>query len=136
MIKKDELDELIWLILHGWPRGFESCQLIQRASESTDSSEKDDILGITAIEACVVRTEIIVRIIQEIKSGEHLLDHLSRLFHALTLLKVDKNDSRLPSSSVSYIYNAARALWMLDDGEKAYSYINLAAWYVAEMMKG
>lgn len=139
MLKKDELDELIWLILHGWPRGFETCRSIQQAATSSDNNNVD-IDGLTAIEACVLRTDVIVRIAQELKNENLLLDHVCRLFHALTIFKVEKRDTRfVPSDRSSYVYQAAYSLWALDDNEGeegAYAHIISAAWYVAEMMKG
>lgn len=97
----------------------------------------------TRAEARAVRKEIIESVANAIKShkthrGTKMLhDHYARLFHALAILKVDKETDLVPSTlEDNFIYNAMYTLWRADDGSpNAQEGILGAAWFLAEHYK-
>lgn len=153
MIDKKELDELVWSILRGFPSGFKTCSLIQEAVDYirvihktfwTDEEKGGyGILGmhnLTKAEMRKMREEVIARLITELEntnSEEKMYsDNFSRLFHALTLLKVPKNDARIHGTCQNFMYNIAYDLWALDDGsDKVWNMISSISWYAAEATK-
>ncbi|MCR5186570.1 MAG: hypothetical protein K6D97_05595 [Clostridia bacterium] len=153
MVDKRTLDELIWALLRGFPYAFETCIVIQEAvsypkripNEFWYDEKKGGcgILGmdrITKAEMKKLRKQVIARIIQEInapaKPEDMYCDNYTRLFHALTLLEVQKNDKRIPAPGKDYMYNMSYMLWALDNGtEKAKKAVIAATWYSSEMFK-
>lgn len=153
MVERKEMDELIWNLLRGFPEGFEICELVQEAVSYKRSIPKlfwldEDkagygILGLNNLnkaEMKSLREEVIERIINEISkpNGEKCMyaDNYSRLFHALTILKVAKCNQRVPAISKNCMYNIAYDLWALDDGkENNWETISNVAWYAAEAVK-
>ena len=154
MVERKEMDELIRHLLRGFSDGFEICELIQEAVSYPRSIPKafwyDEgkagygILGLHNLnkaEMRALREEVIERIINEInepntKRDGIYADNYSRLFHALTILKVDKCDQRVPAIGKNCMYNIAYDLWALDDGkEKSWAAISNVAWYAAEAVK-
>lgn len=153
MVEEKEMNEVIWYLLRGFPEGFKICELIQEAVSYKRSIPKlfwidEDkagygILGFydtTKAEMRSLREEVIERIINEISkpNSEKCMyaDNYSRLFHALTILKVDKSDQRVPAIGKNCMYNIAYDLWALDDeNENNWETISNIAWYAAEVVK-
>ena len=153
MVEEKEMNELIWYLLRGSPEGFKICELIQEAVSYKRGIPKSfwiaedkagyGILGLHNLnkaEMSFLREEVIQRIINEISkpNSEKCMyaDNYSRLFHALTILKVAKCDQRVPAISKNCIYNIAYDLWALEDGEENnWETISNVAWYVAEAVK-
>lgn len=152
MLEKAILDTLIWYLLRGLEEGFKACELIQEALSYKKAIPKSFWIGREA-EAYIfelydlsksdmrkARDEVVERIIKEINKPHHIrkmyCDNYSRLFHALAILKVSKNDSRIPTSGKGYMYNIAYYLWWLDDGKPStYEFVSNVAWYSAEAVK-
>lgn len=148
-------DDFIKSLLHGHREGFEICELITEAlsyKKSIPNSFWADemkgaygILGMYRIskkEMRDLRTEVITAIASKISLMEkendenNQVDNFSRLFHALTLLKVEKNTELVPAISKNLLYNTAYSLWDIDDGtEKIWKAIDKASWYAAEAIK-
>lgn len=62
-------------------------------------------------------------------------DHYARYFHALSILKVEKD--YLGKTKHDYMRNAFISLWKFDDGsDENWNIIDDAAWYIAEAVKG
>ena len=152
MVEKRELDELIWHLLRGFPEVFKICEVIQEGVSYKRAIPKSfwldeekgyyGILGLNTLtkkDMKKVYSEVVERIIQEInKPNEDKMysDNYSRLFHALTILKVPKCDPRVPAIGKNYMYNIAYDLWALDDGKSiTYEFISNVAWYSAEAFK-
>lgn len=154
MVEAKELDDLIWRILRGSREGFATCEVIQEGVSYKRAIPKSfwlderkgyyGILGfefLTKAEMKKVHSEIVERIIQELNKSHNdsgmYSDNYSRLFHALSILKVPKSDSRVPAIGKNYMYNIAYDLWALDDGKSStYEFISSVAWYSAEAVKG
>ena len=100
-------------------------------------------ISITKQEVKELREEIISEIIDVILNqktteyGEEMLpDNYARLFHALAILKLEKDTELLPEKTDNYIYNAVYKIWRLDDGSMfAGDMIMNAMWYMAEEIK-
>ena len=154
MVEKEQLDVLIWNLLRGLQLGFNVCAVIQegvsykkaipKAFWNDEKKGRYGILGLHALCKSDMRklhSEVVEIIINEINEPHHeremYCDNYSRLFHALSILKVPKNDSRVPAIGKNYMYNIAYDLWALDDGsESTYNFISSAAWYASEAIKG
>ena len=152
MVEKEELNQLIWHLLRGFREGFSDCQKIKEGLSYKRIIPKSfwydsldgyiGILGRTKLkkdELKEMRKEVVERIIREINHPSEkkmYADNYVRLFHALSILGVPKNDQRVPAIGINYMYNIAYSLWALDDGtEKTYEFISDAAWYAAEAFK-
>lgn len=153
MVRKAELDELIYDLLRGTSYGFEACEAIQEGVSYKRSipksfwlDEKKGYYGILGIKRQLkksdmkkIHNQVVERIIREINKPtekEMYADNFSRLFHALTILGVNKCDSRVPAINKDYMYNIAYDLWALDDGKPStYEFISNVAWYSAEAAK-
>lgn len=153
MVAKKELNELMWMLLRGHREGFEICKIIQEAVSYKKQIPKSfwldenkalyGVLGLTNLtkaEMKSLREEVIDRIIKEINipsQRKMYTDNYARLFHALSILKVAKNDQRVPAIGKDLMYNTAYDLWALDDGQTTnWNAIHNAAWYAAEAVKG
>lgn len=81
-------------------------------------------IGLTKDDARKAREEIIVDIISTMVSGktpkgrEIRLRHYARLFHALAVLKLEKETDLLPGTTKNMIFNAMYMVWRLDDGSE------------------
>lgn len=152
MVKKTELDDLIWNLLRGFPESFKVCEVIQEGVSYKRAIPKSfwldeekgyyGILGLktlTKAEMKKIHSDVVERIIQEINKpmeSEMYSDNYSRLFHALTILNVTKCDLRVPAIGKNYMYNIAYDLWALDDGKSStYEFISNVAWYSSEAIK-
>ena len=154
MIEEKEMNELIWKLLRGFPEGFKICELIQEAVSyksgipklfwiDENKAGRCGILGfhkLNKAEMRALREEVIERIINESNEPNTekcmYADNYSRLFHALTILKVAKCDQRVPAIGKNCMYNIAYDLWALDDGkENNWETISNVAWYAAEAVK-
>lgn len=148
MSMKEEFDNLVWGLLRGLDSAFEVCAIIQEGVSYEkipedfwlDERKGKDILGaqMTKKEELIqVRQEVIARIISELINGQDVVyvDHYSRLFHALAILEVPKDDSRIPNYRGNS-YHLAYELWQLDDGQQeTYKHIAQVAWRMSEIMK-
>ena len=113
-------------------------------SEKAERLKDEFGIGITKKELKVIREELITEIIDVILNqktteyGEEMLsDNYSRLFHALAILKLDKETDLLPGTTDNYMYNAAYIIWRLDDGSKmSGDAIESSMWFVSEEIKG
>lgn len=141
--------------MHGHREGFKICELITEAlsykRSIPESFWTDEMKGAYGIlgeyriskkEMRDLRTEAVTAIASEISLMEsendekNQIDNFSRLFHALTLLKVEKNTSLVPAISGNLLYDIAYSLWEIDDGtEKNWKAIDNASWYAAEANK-
>ena len=152
MVERTELDKLICNLLRGFQKGFKICEIIQEGVSYPRAIPKSfwldeekgyyGILGLNNLkknDMRKVRSEVIERIIQEINEPNEpnmYSDNYSRLFHALTILKVAKCDTRVPAIGTNYMYNIAYDLWALDDGKlSTYEFIANVAWYSSEVVK-
>lgn len=152
MVERKELDKLVWNLLRGFPIGFQICETIQegvsypRAIPKSFWLDEDKgyygILGLnnlTKKDMRTIRDEVIERIIKEINEpseSQIYSDNYSRLFHALSILKVPKYDPSLPAIGKNYMYNISYDLWALDDGKSStYEHIEKVAWFAAEAVK-
>lgn len=93
-------------------------------------------------EARRLREKLIEDITLIIKSGkddygeELYPDQYVRLFHALAILKVDKNTYHIPGTTEDKVFNAMYVLWAMDDGsDAAYKHLERSAWFMAEALK-
>ena len=87
-----------------------------------------------------IHDEVVEAIINEINTPsrpeEMYCDNYTRLFHALTLLGVEKSDERVPALGNDYMYNIAYQLWALDDGfDHTYDYVSSVSWLSSEAFK-
>jgi len=145
----NKYDSFIWGILRG--RDFEHLRFLQGAVDHKKKISKVYIqeteyteifeIGETKKDAIEAREELIKLIVQVLKDGktrnkDMIIDHYSRLFHALAILKVDKNADFITKESENKMYNAAYQLWQLDDGSKTVgrSIMN-ACWFISEELK-
>lgn len=153
MVRKAELDELIYDLLRGSPYGFETCEAIQEGVSYKRSipksfwlDEKKGYYGILGLKRQLkksdmrkIHSEVVERIICEINKPtkkEMYADNFSRLFHALAILGVNKCDPRVPAINKDYMYNIAYDLWALDDGKPStYEFISNVACYSTEADK-
>lgn len=153
MVRKAELDELIYDLLRGSPYGFETCEAIQEGVSYKRSipksfwlDEKKGYYGILGLKRQLkksdmrkIHSEVVERIICEINKPtkkEMYADNFSRLFHALAILGVNKCDPRVPAINKDYMYNIAYDLWVLDDGKPStYEFISNVACYSTEAAK-
>lgn len=149
-------EEIINEILHGRGENYYWLQKLQRAVEFkgkipkwyiyADMYKYTEFFGIgeTKEDARETRMELINEIIyvllnqKETEYGEEMMpDNYSRLFHALAILKLEKDTNLLPGTTENFIYNCAYMLWRLDDGsEVAGKAIDNATWFMAEEIKG
>lgn len=130
-------NDFIKSLLQGLRDGFETCELIMEAlsykraiPESFWTDEKKGAYGIlgeyriSMKEMRDLRAEAIMAITSKISLMErennkkNQIDNFSRLFHALTLLQVEKNTSLVPAVSENLLYNTAYSLWAIDDGSE------------------
>lgn len=144
-------------IVHGWKGQCRCLKALQKASDfkakipnqflfSEEAEYLKEAFGIsnTKREVKDLRKELITEIVDVILNqetteyGEEMLpDNYSRLFHALTILKLEKETELLPGTTDNYMYNAAYVLWRLDDGsEVAKDAIESAMWFMSEEIKG
>lgn len=148
-------NDFIKSLLHGLRDGFETCELIMEALSYKraipESFWTDEMKGACGIlgeyriskkEMRDLRAEAIRAITSKISLMErendkkNQIDNFSRLFHALTLLQVEKNTSLVPAISENLLYDTAYSLWEIDDGsEKIWKAIDNASWYAAEAIK-
>ena len=153
MVRKAELDELIYDLLRGSPYGFETCEAIQEGVSYKRSipksfwlDEKKGYYGILGLKRQLkksdmrkIHNEVVTRIIREINKPtreEMYADNFARLFHALAILGVNKCDPRVPAINKDYMYNIAYDLWALDDGKPStYEFISNVACYSTEAAK-
>lgn len=153
MVRKAELDELIYDLLRGSPYGVETCEAIQEGVSYKRSipksfwlDEKKGYYGILGLKRQLkksdmrkIHSEVVERIICEINKPtkkEMYADNFSRLFHALAILGVNKCDPRVPAINKDYMYNIAYDLWALDDGKPStYEFISNVACYSTEAAK-
>ena len=99
-------------------------------------------IGKTKEEARRARQELIEGIVDTIlhqsttKHGDKMLpDNYARLFHALAILKLEKDSSLLPSDGDT-VYTCVYNLWQLDNGShRDANAIITICWYLAEAMK-
>ena len=113
------------------------------SSEKAEWLEGEFGIIITKQKVKELREEIISEITDVILNkktteyGEEMLpDNYSRLFHALAILKLEKDTELLPEKTDNYIYNATYMIWRLDDGSMfAGDMIVNAMWYMAEEIK-
>ena len=94
-----------------------------------------------------LREEVIELICKELKADSSNLnwekkmspiqvDNFVRLFHALAIIGVEKNDPRIPKKRENVKYNTALAFWLEDDGSiEKWNYINRLAWRISELTK-
>ena len=93
-----------------------------------------------------LREEVIDLICEELEKDKALnwekkmspiqVDNYVRLFHALALMGVEKNDLRIPKKRGNIKYNIALAFWLEDDGSiEKWIYIRRLAWYISEFTK-
>ena len=143
-------------IIHGWNGQYQCLRALQEAvdfkaripkrflsSEKAEWLEGEFKISITKQEVKELREEIISEIIDVILNqktteyGEEMLpDNYSRLFHALAILKLEKDTELLPGTTDNYMYNAAYQLWRLDDGsEMVEDAIENTMWHMAEEIK-
>ena len=90
-----------------------------------------------------IRRTIVNEIIAIIKDQNKLpyekkmpIDHYSRLFHALSILKV--NQEELHETCNDYFRNAFLMLWKMEYGTPngIWDIIDAAAWFISEAVKG
>lgn len=151
-----------WLIkhsIHGWQNYYDLIQTLQGAVEFKGRIPKAYIygeyyrdrqityakaleIGETKKEAREARQQIIEEIINTMmcgytqSTGEMLPDHYARLFHLLTVLKLEKDTKLFSGTTKNMIFNAMYMLWSLDDGsEQAKKAIVNAGWYMSEEIK-
>lgn len=143
-------------IVHNLNGYYQSLRVLQAAVDfkakipkwflsSVEAEDLEDEFGIsiTKQEVKELRKELITEIIDVILNektteyGEEMMpDNYSRLFHALAILKLEKETELLPETTDNYMYNAAYMLWRLDDGSKMVEdAIENAMWYMAEEIK-
>lgn len=143
-------------IVHNLNGYYQSLRVLQAAVDFKakipkrflSSVEAEDLEGefgisITKQEVKELRKELITEIIDVIVNektteyGEEMMpDNYSRLFHALAILKLEKDTELLPGTTDNFMYNAAYMLWRLDDGSKMVEdAIENAMWYAAEEIK-
>ena len=143
-------------IIHGLNGQYQCLRALQEAvdfkariprrflfSEKAEWLEGEFGLSITNQEVKELRKELITEIIDVILNQETteydekmLPDNYSRLFHALAILKLEKDTELLPEKTDNYIYNATYKIWILDDGSMfAGDMIVNAMWYMAEEIK-
>lgn len=150
MIKKYK--DLIEGIIHGY--NFDILQELQTVTQFKRQIPKSFIethyyyeelcIGTTKREAHQARQELIEGIVDTIlhqsttKHGDKMLpDNYARLFHALAILKLDKDSSLLlyPSDGDS-VYSLVYNLWQLDNGSNSDgNAIITICWHLAEAMK-
>ena len=93
-----------------------------------------------------LREEVIDLICEELEKDKALnwekkmspiqVDNYVRLFHALALMGVEKNDLRIPKKRGNIKYNIALAFWLEDDGSiEKWIYIRRLAWNISEFTK-
>lgn len=153
-------EETVKYLIHGWDHDWNKwMKLLQGAVDFKGRIPKayiygDDYIdcgvtyanvfgiGETKGDARKARQQLIEDIISTIISGkssdvdELLPDHYARLFHALTVLKLEKDTDLLPGTTNNMIYDAMYILWRLDDGSKqAEESIKRAGWFMAEEIK-
>lgn len=143
-------------IIHGLNGQYQCLRALQEAvdfkaripkhflsSEKAEWLEGEFGIIITKQKVKELREEIISEITDVILNkktteyGEEMLpDNYSRLFHALAILKLEKDTELLPEKTDNYIYNATYMIWRLDDGSMfAGDMIVNAMWYMAEEIK-
>lgn len=152
MVEKEALNQLIWDLLWGFQEEFSNCQRIQEGLSYKRIIPKSfwydpedgclEIFGQTKLkkgELKEMHKEVVERVIYELNHPSEkkmYAIHYVRLFHALSILGVSKNDQRVPAIGINYMYNIAYYLWALDDGtEQTYEFIADIAWYSAEAVK-
>lgn len=99
-------------------------------------------IGTTKKEARQARKRLIEEIVDTIlhqrttKHGDKMLpDNYARLFHALAILKLEKDSQLLPSDGDA-AYTCVYNLWQLDNGSyRDGNAIITICWYLAEAMK-
>lgn len=114
------------------------------SSEKAEWLEGEFGINVTEQKVKELREEIISEITDVIlnqKNTEYdeemLPDNYSRLFHALAILKLEKDTELLPGTTDNFMYNAAYMLWRLDDGsEMAGDAIESTMWFMSEEIKG
>ena len=151
----DTRRDFLYGLLHGYRFAFETCELITEALSYKKAIPKSFwvnelketciVLGayrISKKEMRKLKEEAVTAIAEKISymekenSKKNQVDNFSRLFHALTILKVEKNTLIVPAIGENLIYNAVYMLWVLDDGnEKSWKTIDAVSWYVAEAIK-
>lgn len=81
-------------------------------------------------------THVIVNQKETAYHDEMLPDNYARLFHALAILKLEKNTTLLPRQTDNYMYNATYLLWKLDDGSpESQDIIESSMWFISEEIK-
>ena len=145
--------ELIKELLHR-PEcsGYNTLRLIQGAIDSKRISSyihkeeyscvaRDFGIKFTKSAAKALRKELIEEIAKTIleqktdRNEEMLPDNYARLFHALTILKLEKDTKLFPGTTQNLMYNAMYMLWALDNSEEDADTIRLAGWYMSEEIK-
>lgn len=156
---KIKYEETIKYLLHDWSDRIEWLKLLQGAVECKGRIPKSYIygeyyldrgvtyaevfeIGETKDDARRARQQLIEDIINTMmigetaSTGEMLPDHYARLFHALTVLKLEKETNLLPGTTKNMMFDAMYKLWRLDDGsEQAEKAIKSAGWFMAEEIK-
>lgn len=156
---KIKYEGIIKYLLHGWQNYDQWLEQLQGALEFKRKIPKSYIygdhyseyqttyaeffdIGETKEEAKKARQQLIKDIINTMmygyttSTGEILPDHYARLFHALTVLKLEKDTELFSGTTKNMMFNAMYMLWRLDDGSKqAKNAIGRAAWYIAEEIK-
>lgn len=148
MVKKHK--DLIEGIIHGY--NFNVLEELQTAIDfnrkipkyylETHYYYEELCIGKTKEEARRARQELIESIVDTIlhqsttKHGDKMLpDNYARLFHALAILKLEKDSSLLPSDGDA-VYTCVYSLWQLDNGShRDANAIITICWYLAEAMK-
>lgn len=99
-------------------------------------------IGCGRREARLTREKLIEDITAIIKSGKDdygddlYPDQYIRLFHALAILKVEKNTYHFAGTTKNKVFNAMYVLWGIDDGsDEAYKILERSAWFIAEELK-
>lgn len=80
-----------------------------------------------------IRQDLVCEITNVINTQKMEADNYCRYFHALTILKADKE--AFQPKEADFVYNGCLALWQLDGTPKAWEAIDNAVWFFSEAMK-
>lgn len=161
MIDEKYRDDFIYGLHHARNEGaYEEVKIIGEAYEIEGEIPerfwqreiyKEPLMGnkvpLTKDKLLSIREEVIDLICEELEADSSTLnwekklspievDNYTRLFHALALMGVEKNDPRIPKKRGNIKYNISLALWLEDNGSiETWIYIRRIAWNISELIK-
>ena len=81
-----------------------------------------------------IKASLVREITNVINSQKMEADNYCRYFHALAILKADRDQFKPKEGN--FVYNGCLALWKLDDGsQEKWEIIDDASWFFSEAMK-